>query len=45
MEISLLDSFCSFLKMPFLWVGFGSAFLLWLVPKVYVLCQNAFKKG
>ena len=44
-DISLLDSFLALLKMPWVYFGFGSMFLLWLVPKVWGLCQQAFKKG
>lgn len=45
MDISLLDGLWAFLKMPFIWIGFGSMFLLWAVPKVYIILQDAFKKG
>ena len=45
MSFSLLDSVLAFLKMPFLWIGFGSVFLLWAVPKIWMICQDAFKKG
>ena len=44
-NVSLLESVWAFLKMPFIWIGFGSMFFLWLVPKLYILCERAFKKG
>lgn len=45
MGISFLESLWAFFKMPFVWIGFGSMFLLWAVPKLYILCQRAFKEG